>query len=397
MQRRYSIIILSILVLAIGIFIGYYAHGKNGGALFSSESGTVKQISYQESGSGNERQTNDDISNSRRNAITRTVAMATPAVVGITVTEVREYRDPWLQFFGDDPFFRRFGTRRYEAQSAGSGFLISPDGYILTNDHVAGNAKKIIVTMTNGEKYDAELVGHDVVSDVAVIKVKGTNFSYLKLGNSDDVMVGEWVIAFGNPFGLFFEVSDKPYVTVGVVSYTNMRLSSEDNRRVYRNMIGTDASINSGNSGGPLVNSQGEVIGINTIIFTPNQGNVGLGFAIPINKVKTILDELKVKGAIDRDFWVGFRFQTLDQQLARYYGLKRAEGVIVTDVERGSPAAKSGLKVGDVITEINGERVADDDGILGIFHSARTGDELKLKVYRDDSFIELTMKLVKRG
>ncbi len=332
----------------------------------------------------------DAISNSRRNAITRTVAQASPAIVGINVIEVRQYRawTPW----GEDPFFRQFfGDRVYSqrVQELGSGFVISTDGYIVTNDHVAGNAKEITVTLTSGEKYKAELVGTDPVTDVALLKIEGKNLPFLKLGNSDDVITGEWVIALGNPFGLF-DISDKPTVTVGVVSAIGMNLRSQDNR-VYRGMIQTDAAINSGNSGGPLVNSLGEVIGVNAVIFTPNQGNIGLGFAIPINRVKSVLAELKRSGKIDREYTTGLEVQPVDARVARYFGLDKAEGVIISDVRRGSAAERAGFKPGDIILEVNGEEISDESSLVAIVDDARVGDVLRVKVRREGK--ELTLKL----
>ncbi len=294
----------------------------------------------------------------------RTVAEASPAVVGINVTEVRQYRyrSPW----GDDPFFRQFfGDRTYtqQVQGLGSGFLISADGYILTNDHVAGNAKEITVTLTDGEKYKAELVGTDQVSDIALLKIDGKNLPFLRLGNSDDVIIGEWVIAFGNPFGLF-DISDKPTVTVGVVSATKMNLRAEEGR-VYRGMIQTDAAINSGNSGGPLVNSVGEVIGVNSVIYTPNQGSIGLGFAIPINRVKTIVAELKRSGKDRAGVLDRLEVQTVDARVARYFGLDKAEGVIVSDVKtRKSGRTGRASRCGDIILEANGEKITDESRIV---------------------------------
>jgi serine protease Do len=338
------------------------------------------------------------IGTSRRNAITRTVATVSPAVVGINVIEVQEYRDPWGGVFGDDPFFRQFfGDRTYtqQVQGLGSGFIISPDGYILTNDHVAGRAKEITVTMTNGEKYKARRVGTDLVSDIALLKIDEQNLPYITLGNSDDVITGEWVIAFGNPFGLF-DISDKPTVTVGVVSATKMNIRVQEGR-VYRGMIQTDASINSGNSGGPLVNSLGEVIGVNAVIFTPNQGSIGLGFAIPINRVKTIVAELKRSGKIEREYWTGLEIQTVDRRVARYFGLDKVEGVIISDVKRGSPAERSGFKVGDIILEVNGEKVIDESAMVAIVDEARIGDTLRMKVFREKNTLELKLKLEKRS
>lgn len=339
---------------------------------------------------------NDQISNSRRNAITRTVAQVSPAVVGINVTEVRQYRQwsPW----GDDPFFRQFfGDRVYtqKVQGLGSGFIISPDGYILTNDHVAGNAKEITVTLTNGSKHNATLVGTDQVSDVALLKIDEKNLPYIKLGNSDDVITGEWAIALGNPFGLF-DISDKPTVTVGVVSATGINLKAQEGR-VYKEMIQTDAAINSGNSGGPLVNSLGEVIGVNSVIYTPNQGNIGLGFAIPINRVKKVVVELKRSGKIDREWYTGLEIQTVDARVARYFGLDKAEGVIVSDVKKGSPADRAGFRVGDIIIEANGEKVDDEESLSAIVDDLRVGDVVRMKVMRDRKSIDLRLKLEKNS
>ncbi len=335
------------------------------------------------------------VSTSRRNAITRTVALISPAVVGINVTEVRtyRYRNPW----GDDPFFHFFGDQLYtqKVQDLGSGFLISPEGYIITNDHVAGNAKEITVTLTNGEKYKAELIGSDQVSDVALLKISGKSFPYLRLGNSDDVIIGEWAIAFGNPFGLF-DVNNKPTVTVGVISATGMNLQEQEGR-VYKGMIQTDAAINSGNSGGPLVNTLGEVIGVNAVIYTPNQGSIGLGFAIPINRVKGIVGQLKKSGKIERQFWTGLEIQTLDARLARYFGLKRGEGVIVSDVQHGSPAERAGFLTGDIITTVNGEKVTDDASLFALLDDAKVGDVLAVKVIRNRQAVDLSLTLEKRS
>lgn len=335
------------------------------------------------------------ITYSRRNAITKTVSEVSPAVVGINVIELRTYRrwTPW----GEDPFFKQFfGDQTYTQQvpNLGSGFIISPDGYILTNDHVAGNAKEITVTLTSGEKYKAEIVGTDLVSDVALLKIDGKNLPHVKLGNSEDVIIGEWVIAFGNPFGLF-DISEKPTVTVGVVSATEMNLRGQEGR-VYRGMIQTDAAINSGNSGGPLVNSFGEVIGINAVIYTPNQGSIGLGFAIPVNRVKSIMAELREKGKIEREYWTGLEVQTVDARIARYFALEKAEGVIISDVKKGSPADRSGFRVGDIIIEVNGERVLNDNTMVSIVNDARVGDVLRIKVLRERRSIDLRLLLEKR-
>ncbi len=337
----------------------------------------------------------ETVTGGRRNAITRAVSFASPAVVGINVTELRQYRQwsPW----GDDPFFRQFfGDQTYtqRVQGLGSGFLISSDGYVLTNDHVAGNAKEITVTLTNGQQHKATLVGTDLISDIALLKIDVKNLPAMKLGNSDDVIVGEWVIAMGNPFGLF-DINDKPTVTVGVVSNTGVKLQAEEGR-VYRGMIQTDAAINSGNSGGPLLNALGEVIGVNAVIYTPNQGSIGLGFAIPINRVKSIVAELRQKGKIERDFWTGLEIQAVDRRIARYFGLEKVQGVIVSDVKKNSPAERGGFRVGDIILSVNGERINDESSLIAVVDEAKTGDALRVQVLREHKMIDLTLPLERR-
>jgi len=342
---------------------------------------------------------NNEISNSRRNIITETVGKVSPAVVGINVIEIREYRDPFFSFF-DDPFFKRFfgdrGTYNREVKGLGSGYIISPDGYIVTNDHVAGNATEITVTLTDGRSYDAKVIGTDLASDICLIKIDGDDLPYVKMGNSEDVIIGEWVIALGNPFGLF-ELNDKPTVTVGVISATGMNLEPI-NDRYYINMLQTDAAINGGNSGGPLVNSIGEVIGMNTLIFTAGgtSGSIGLGFAIPINKVKSIIDELKENGKVDRDFEIGMRIQSIDEGIARYYHLENVKGVIVTKVYPNTPALNAGIEVGDIILEIEGYKINDENTIFSVFHEFRTGQTITLKIIRDEKEITKQMKLERR-
>ena len=341
---------------------------------------------------------NDEISNSRRNIITETVKKVSPAVVGINVIEIREYKDPFFSMF-DDPFFQKFfgnrGTYSQEVKGLGSGYIISPDGYIVTNDHVAGNATKITVTLTDGRTFDAKVIGSDTASDICLLKIDGDNLPYFILGNSDDIIIGEWVIALGNPFGLF-ELNDKPTVTVGVVSATGMNLDAI-NDRYYLNMIQTDAAINGGNSGGPLVNSLGEVIGMNTLIFTAgnNSGSIGLGFAIPVNKIKKITDELKENGSIDRNFEIGMRIQTIDEGIAKYYHLKNAKGVIVTKIYPNTPAERGDIEVGDIIVEVEGYKITNENSIFSVFHEFRAGQTITLNIIRDEKEITKTMKLVK--
>ena len=392
MGKKILISLIVFLILASGILIGKYFF-NNFNSSDQNQNVTPVQNSVQEK--------NNNISETRENAITRAVKKVSPAVVGINVEEVREVQDPF-SMFNNDPFFKQFfgnrGPQKQVVKELGSGYIISPDGYILTNDHVAGNATKISVTMTNGETIEAKLIGSDKNSDVALLKIDKNNLEYVKLGNSDDVIIGEWVIALGNPFGLF-EINDKPTVTVGVVSAKDMKVNAEGNR-VYKDMIQTDASINAGNSGGPLVNAEGEVIGMNTIIFTGggySTGSIGVGFAISINRVKKLMEEIKANGKIERNFNVGFRIQGIDDRIAKYLKLDKAEGVVVTEVMRGSLSNNAGLKPEDVIIEANGENIKNERDLLFIVNDLKTGETLNLKIIRDGSGKEIEMKLTASG
>jgi serine protease Do len=349
---------------------------------------------------------NQTITASRRNAITSAIARVSPAVVGINVIETREQRiyDPFENFM-DDPFFRQFfgrnqsgpQTRKYDIKSLGSGFFISEDGYILTNDHVAGNASKVTITTTEGKEYQAQLIGTDPISDVTLLKIDIDNAPYLQLGNSDDVIVGEWAIALGNPFGLF-EKNDKPTVTVGVISNTEVNLGIQEGKS-YRGMIQTDAAISSGNSGGPLVNANGEVIGINATIYSTAQGymgagSIGLGFAIPVNKVKTIVEQLKSGKKLNRNFAsLGFEGRELSEDLKPYVAVNAETGVVVTAVYRRTLAEKIGLQPGDLILAVNDEKVRTFDDVLGIIGEHAVGEEITMKVARNEGIATVKFRI----
>lgn len=389
MSKKLLFFFLFAIILISGIVIGkFFFPGSNEPGNQNTSLTPVQN---------NSQEINKNISDTRENAITRVVKRVSPAIVGINVEEVREVQDPF-SMFDNDPFFRQFfGNRPPQKQvikGLGSGFIISSDGYILTNDHVAGNATKISVTMTDGETIEAKLIGSDRNSDVALIKIDKDNLPVAKLGNSDDVIIGEWVIALGNPFGLF-EINDKPTVTVGVVSATNMRVNADGNR-VYKDMIQTDASINAGNSGGPLLNADGDVIGMNTIIFTGgnfSSGSIGVGFAISINRVKKIMEEIKTNGKIERTFNVGFRIQVVDERIAKYLKLDKPQGVVVTDVQKGSLSDNAGLKPEDVIIIANGEKIKSEQDLIFVINDLKNGDSLVLKILRDGSEKEIDMKL----
>lgn len=389
------------IILTVTLFLGFgigYIVKPSGVKSANAADVTFNQAFSQVAHTQDKADQNDDqVHTSRQNAITHAVAKVSPAVVGINVIAVQQVRitDPFSQLF-QDPFFKPFfGDRIYNqlVKELGSGFIISPDGYIVTNDHVAGNGTDITITISGGKQMKAKVVGSDPATDICLLKVDGKELPYVTIGNSDEVIIGEWAIALGNPFGLF-EINDKPTVTVGVISATGMKLGQMENR-YYRDMIETDAAINGGNSGGPLVNSNGEVIGMNTLIFTAGQTStyIGYGFAIPINKVKKIVTDLKKKGKVSRDITAGFDVQPVDARIAQVLGMKTPQGVMVSDMVAGGPAVAAGLKIGDVILEVNGEKVNSDNDILAVMVESSPGDYLKFKVLREHKTIDVSLQL----
>jgi serine protease Do len=387
----------TIIIIGLGIIAGALLY-LNFGMLTGESSTTMDTLRVDTLyASKINDEVNAEISQSRQNSITKAVKEISPTVVGISVTQLQEYirrspfsnRDLFL-----DPILRElypelFKDRHYtqEIHSLGSGFIISADGYILTNEHVVENATEILVTMTSGIKTKAQIVGTDPMSDVALLKIEMDNLPKVILGNSDQIILGEWAIAVGNPFGLF-EISNRATVTVGVISALN-RDFGEINGRVYQDMIQTDASINHGNSGGPLTNAMGEVIGMNAFIFTgssrKDEGSVGIGFAIPINRITHLIDDLKKYHKIDRDFWIGIRVKNLDPLFAKKMGYRQTGGVIISSIDRKSPAEKAGLKLGDIIVQIGGTKISNDKNVMeAIFEEdLRVGDKMSVKVWRD--------------
>jgi serine protease Do len=279
-----------------------------------------------------------------------------PSVVNISATTIVETRSqefpfqfppgsPFEEFFKD--FQQNQGPQKRKSTALGSGFVIKENGTVITNNHVIQNAEGIFVKFTDGKEYEAKLIGTDPVSDIAVLKIQSDKkFPAVNFANSDEAKVGDWVIAIGNPFGL------GGTVTQGIVSAINRDI----NMGRYDNFIQTDASINQGNSGGPLFNMDGEVLGINTAIFSNSGGSVGIGFAIPSNFAKNVIDQLIKFGETKRG-WLGVRIQTVTKEIADSLGLKEATGALITDINKGSPADKAGLNSGDIIIEFNGNKV----------------------------------------
>ncbi len=313
---------------------------------------------------------------------------AIPAVVFVTVEKSIPVRtpqwqvpDPFRDFF-NDPFFERFfgpaprrdqAPRQFRQQGQGSGFLITEDGYILTNSHVVDGADKIKVKLHGGREVEAKLIGKDPRSDIAVIKIEGNGYPFLPLGDSDAIEVGAWVIAIGNPFGL------SESITVGIVSAKGR---SGIGLADYEDFIQTDAAINPGNSGGPLLNIEGKVIGINSAIYSASGGNLGIGFAVPINMAAAIYRQILQTGTVVRGY-LGVSIQDMTTDLAKSFGLEKEEGILISDVVPDSPAAQAGLQSGDIILELDGKKVENVTSFRNTIALTAPGTEVQLKIRRD--------------
>ncbi len=338
-----------------------------------------------------------DISASRENALTRAIARTRDAVVGINVLQVKEVRnpllpsDPMVWWMFDERLLPR--TIKKQVHNLGSGFIITSDGYIVTNQHVVQDAAEIVVSTTDANKYNATVVGTDPLLDMALLKIDAVNLPVIPLGDSENSIVGEWVVAIGNPYGLF-DINEQPSVSVGVVSALHRDFESKIDDRLYTDMIQTDAAINHGNSGGPLVNADGVAVGMNTLIFSESGGSVGVGFAIPAHRILAAIDDLR-GGGVNREFWLGIRAANLSSVRARISGLESTKGVVITQVESGSPAASAGLRVEDIILAINNDIVANKDEAGKYFKGKdlRVGDQIQMRVCRRGRIFDVPVTL----
>ena len=332
------------------------------------------------------RQVTDDqpaqISSQRRTAITAAVARVAPAVVTVQTEVVQAVpADFYEQFFGG-----RSGRR--VSPGLGSGFIVRADGVIVTNAHVVAGASKISVAMRDGTTYSAKLLGADETNDLAVIKIDAKNLPVAPMGSSSNLLIGEWAIAIGSPFG-FLLANSEPSVTAGVVSGTGRNLAAESNGSgVYVDMIQTDASINPGNSGGPLVNALGEVIGVNSSIYSPSGGSIGLGFAIPINRAQRVTDDLLAHGVIRRP-WVGIKLQTT----APGASVIQPRGVPVSSVVPGSPAARAGIQRGDVLVQSRDRPVHSPYDWEAERLELRVGEDVPLIFRRGEREMSVSVKV----
>jgi len=304
-----------------------------------------------------------------------------PSVVNISTTKIFTLREHPLRDFFDDPFLRRFfgdhfffgPEREYKSTALGSGVIVSEDGYILTNNHVIKDADKIRVRLIDKREFDGKVIGIDPRTDLAVIKIDAKGLPAIKIGDSDNLKVGELVMAIGNPFGLSHTI------TMGIVSAvgrSNVGIAD------YEDFIQTDAAINPGNSGGALVNIKGELIGINTAIFSTSGGYMGIGFAIPSNMAKVVMESIIKHGKVIRG-WLGVTIQDITPEIAKHFNVTQQEGAIVTDVVEDSPAEKAGIRRGDIIIEFNGKHVKDSLNLRNIVSNTPPGKKLKVKVLRN--------------
>ena len=321
--------------------------------------------------------------------------LARPGVVNIrTVKTTKGGGRVFRHFFGDpfgrrDPFREFFGpfenepSQEFKQRSLGSGFIIDRDGYIVTNNHVIEDADEIQVRLYDGEEFEAEVVGRDPKTDLALIKIKdASGLKPMKMGDSEALQVGTWVVAIGSPFGL------EQTVTAGIVSAKGRIIGSGP----YDDFIQTDASINPGNSGGPLIDLQGQVVGINTAIVASGQG---IGFAIPINMAKDIVVQLKTKGEVTRG-WLGVGIQDLTPELAEYYKVDRKKGVLVTHVFEGDPADRGGIKVNDIVVAVNGEPVNSSRDLSRKIAGLGVGKKTMITVWRDGKEKTIAIETAKR-
>jgi len=334
-------------------------------------------------------------------AIINVANTAGKAVVSISteyVTKIKGGKSYFGSPFRDDDFFNRFFNdyfdqmpdRSFKQSGLGSGVIIDSEGYILTNEHVISGADKITVKLSDGREFKGEAKGRDLRSDLAIIKIEARNLPVASLGDSDNLKIGQWTVAIGNPFGFAMD-NPEPTVTVGVISALHRSLGKVISRdRDYADLIQTDAAINPGNSGGPLVNLKGEVIGINVAIFSTSGGYQGIGFAIPINNAKKILSEL-IAGKKILYGWLGITVQDLTDDLAKYFGLPDKNGILVAKVLENSPSQKAGIKEGDVLKKFGNKNITNLKELLSAVAKTQVGSKVKVLLIRDKK--ELTTEV----
>ncbi len=321
----------------------------------------------------------------RGNAIVQATRRVAPAVVSINVVQDQRISDPSMALWERMGLIPR-REHRQQVQSMGSGVIVSKDGLVVTNSHVLESAVEIIVTLSDGSQYQARVVDLIDQFDLAVLQIQGQDFPVANFAENDFLDIGEWAIAIGSPYG-YLLADTQPTVTVGVISALNRDIKHTSTERAYLGMIQTDAAINPGNSGGPLVNTAGEIIGINTFIFSDSGGSVGIGFAVPAARVQQVLEEIRKFGHY-RTGSLGFTLQKLSPGMVQYLGLEDPVGFLVLAVVPGSPAWNSGIRPRDVIRDIEGQALASKDVWHRLVYEAQVGDKLSFRAERQKEYFE---------
>ncbi|MBI3323851.1 MAG: Do family serine endopeptidase [Candidatus Omnitrophica bacterium] len=407
MSRRSRTLILCLcgLILAIGLFAGRMKLWSE-----SSRSPEVPRLQAATAQAAPQPAQPHQISlaESLEQAFVKVAEQAGPAVVSISTEQIEQVQRYYRghPFFGHEPFdefFREFfgdtPPREFKRFGLGSGVIIDARGFVLTNEHVVADADKITVTLADGREFTGEVKGKDPRADLAVIKIDLKSPPVARLGDSETLKTGQWAIALGNPFGLAGAgpttsmLGPEPTLTVGVISALHRRLPRvSQSDRDYNDLVQTDAAINPGNSGGPLVNIQGEVIGINVAILTSSRGFEGVGFAIPINKAKTILDAL-IEGRKVLYGWLGIQIQDITDDVAEYYGLADHEGVLVYQVLADGPAQKAGVKDGDVVKQFDGKPVKNSRELVEGVSRTKVGRQVPIEVIREGKRLSLKIEV----
>ncbi len=372
-MKKSTIIFILFITLVAG-----YTIGKRGHVISGKKSTTpyTYNIQIPESLKGED------------SAFSNIVKVISPLVVNISTSKTVSKKDssPFSEFFDGslEDFFGPFSRpKKWKEESLGSGVLVSSDGYIITNNHVVEKADEITVTLYDQQNYRGKIIGTDPKTDIAVIKISSDDLPEINWGNSDELQVGEFVLAFGNPFSLGHTV------TMGIVSAmgrANVGIAD------YEDFIQTDAAINPGNSGGPLVNVKGELVGINTAIFSRTGGYQGIGFAVPSNMAKSVMTQLINEGKVTRG-WLGVTIQNFTPELAKEFGLKKLAGALVTDVFKGSPAELAGVQRGDVILKMNGKDVRNVEALRNMISQTKVGSSIKLKAIRNGKPFEISINI----
>ncbi len=386
-----------LLGLVLGAVLGVFLLNSRGGqTLFSGRNHSghgTDSIGAQAADTGwtaNQAAVATQLNNDRTNAIVLATREVAPAVVSINVVQLSNERTPQIEMLER---FRMIPRRNYtrRVQSMGSGVIVSSDGMVVTNNHVVKDALQVLVTLSDGRQYQAVILDTIERYDLAVLRIQAHDLPVARIAHSDSLQIGEWAIAIGSPYG-YLLADTQPTVTVGVISALNRDIKSQDAVSAYLGMIQTDAAINPGNSGGPLVNTRGEVVGINTFIFSDGSGSVGIGFAVPASRVMAVVEEVRQYGHY-REPRIGLDMRPITALDVMNYNLTDRVGAFVVAVTPDLAAWKAGLRRGDIIREIEGLRLDQEDAIYRFYYNARVGDRMTFRAERGGQLFDAVIVL----